>query len=46
MTETRPKPANRITCTKCGVQLVGATIQQMLEWDKTHVCAAPDEEPK
>ena len=34
---------NRITCTKCGTQLSGATIQQIIEWDKTHVCPAPDE---
>lgn len=33
---------NRITCTKCGTTLSGATIQQILEWDKNHRCPPPD----
>jgi hypothetical protein len=37
---------NRITCTKCGTQLSGATIEQILEWDSTHVCPPPVDDAK
>lgn len=36
---------SRITCTLCGTQLSGATLQQILEWHTTHICPSPEPEP-